>query len=46
MMYTEHFLFNDLEKFSQLKKTKIINLDKESLNISFSKDHNLDIYKE
>ena len=46
MMYSEHFLFNDLEKFSKLKKTKIINLDKESLNICFSKVHNLDIYKE
>ena len=44
LMYTEHFLFTHLDKFAQTKKSIIKNLDPESLCISFSKDHNLDIY--
>lgn len=44
MMYTEHFLFTDLDKFNLDCDGKIINLSKKSLCNSFSKKHCLDIY--
>jgi len=44
MMYTEHFLFSDLDKFNANSPGKIINLSKESLCNSFSKKHELDVY--
>lgn len=44
-MYTEHSLFNDLDKFAKVKKSKIINLDQNSLVTSFSKKHNLNVYQ-
>jgi hypothetical protein len=44
MLYSEHFLFTDLDKFAKVKGSKIINLDESSLVTSFEKKHNLKIY--
>lgn len=43
LLFSQSFLFNDLYKFP---KEKIINLDPDSLTDAFSKEHNLDVYKE
>jgi hypothetical protein len=44
MLYSEHFLFTDIDKFAKAKGSKIINLDESSLVTSFEKKHNLKIY--
>lgn len=42
-LFKDHFLFLHLEKFSS---DRIVNLDKNNLNVCFSKQHDLDIYKD